>query len=324
MSLANGGDCNGEIQGLPLSIARQLEPIIAAFRNRQPMRAKSLIITLFGDVVSQHGKEVWLGSAALALDDLGVNDRLVRTSVFRLAKEGWLEVEREGRRSFYRFSNFGSLEYQRAAQRIYRSDPGSWQGGWQLLIPVGVGEAQRDDLRRSLNWLGFRAISPGTFARPGGDMDSVRDVLDEFQLETGVIIMDAETSPMTTKRALREIVSEHWQLDQLAADYAALIKLFKPLEHVLARGAQPTPTEAFQARLLLIHEYRRVLLRDTALPEDLLPARWQGTLARQTVASAYRALAQASEHYVVTAMENTQGALPPAAVGFWQRFGGLR
>ena len=26
------------------------------------MRAKSLIITLFGDVISQHGGEIWLGS----------------------------------------------------------------------------------------------------------------------------------------------------------------------------------------------------------------------------------------------------------------------
>jgi len=306
-----------------LSIARQLQPIIAAFRGRQPMRAKSLIITFFGDVVSQHGKEIWLGSAAQALDELGVNDRLVRTSVFRLAKEGWLEVEREGRRSFYRFSNFGSLEYQRAAQRIYQADSEHWQGGWQLLIPVGVAEDHRDDLRRSLNWLGFRASSPGTYARPGGELDSVRDLLDEFRLETKVILMDAETSPLTTKRALREVVSEHWQLDQLAADYAALIKLFKPLEQALSRGTTPTPLEAFQARLLLIHEYRRVLLRDTALPEDLLPARWQGTLARQTVASAYRSLADASEAYVVGVLQNMQGTLPPAARSFRQRFGGF-
>ena len=54
------------------------------------MRAKSLIITLFGDVISQHGGEIWLGSIAKSVEALGVNDRLVRTSIFRLAKEGWL------------------------------------------------------------------------------------------------------------------------------------------------------------------------------------------------------------------------------------------
>ena len=104
-----------------MTIRKQLQPILDAFRQRQPMRAKSLIITFFGDVVSQHGKEIWLGSAATALQGLGINDRLVRTSVFRLTKEGWLEVDREGRRSFYRFSNYGSLEYQRACL-LYTSD----------------------------------------------------------------------------------------------------------------------------------------------------------------------------------------------------------
>ena len=65
--------------------------------------------------------------------------------------------------------------------------------------------------------------------------------------------MDAETSSLTTKKALREVVSEHWKLDKLALDYAAFIKLFSPLEQAIARGAVPTPQEAFQARLLLIH-----------------------------------------------------------------------
>ena len=284
------------------------------------MRAKSLIITFFGDVVSQHGKEIWLGSAATALQELGINDRLVRTSVFRLTKEGWLEVDREGRRSFYRFSTYGSLEYQRAAQRIYSASGESWQGRWQLLIPTNVAESQREDLRRSLNWLGFRSISPGTYARPGGDLDSIRDLLDEFNIETGVILMDAETSTLTTKKALREIVSEHWKLHKLAADYSDLIRQFSPLEQVIAKGITPSPQEAFQARLLLIHEYRRILLRDTPLPEDLLPNRWQGTVARQIVTTLYEALAAPSEAYVVGELQNLQGKLPKAAASFHQRF----
>lgn len=284
------------------------------------MRAKSLIITFFGDVVSQHGREIWLGSAATALQGLGINDRLVRTSVFRLTKEGWLEVDREGRRSFYRFSNFGSLEYQRAARRIYSARGESWQGRWQLLIPTTVDDKVREDLRRSLNWLGFRTITPGTYARPGGDLDTIRGLLDEFNIEQSVVLMDAETSSLTTKKALREVVSEHWKLDELAADYADFIRLFGPLGQAISKGKKPTPEEAFQARLLLIHEYRRILLRDTPLPEDLLPNRWQGTVARQIVSSLYPSLAGPSEAYVVAELQNLQGNLPKAAGSFYQRF----
>lgn len=287
------------------------------------MRAKSLIITLFGDVISQHGGEIWLGSIARSVEALGINDRLVRTSIFRLAKEGWIEVEREGRKSFYGFTRSGSKEYQRAAQRIYSAGGNSWRGGWQILIPTHLPEHLRDDFRRSLNWLGFRAISNGTFARPGGDEESIRDLLDEFDLNSGVIVMEAKTTSLTSSKEWRNVVSEYWQLETLEADYRQLIGLFRPLKKTLDNGVLPTPLEAFQARILLIHEYRRILLRDTPLPDDLLPNRWQGTVARQLVQGLYRDLAAPSTHYIQTELVNRQGRLPEPESYFYQRFGSI-
>lgn len=287
------------------------------------MRAKSLIITLFGDVISQHGGEIWLGSIARSVEALGINDRLVRTSIFRLAKEGWIEVEREGRKSFYGFTRSGSKEYQRAAQRIYSAGGNSWRGGWQILIPTHLPEHLRDDFRRSLNWLGFRAISNGTFARPGGDEESIRDLLDEFDLNSGVIVMEAKTTSLTSSKEWRNVVSEYWQLETLEADYRQLIGLFRPLKKTLDNGVLPTPLQAFQARILLIHEYRRILLRDTPLPDDLLPNRWQGTVARQLVQGLYRDLAAPSTNYIQTELVNRQGRLPEPESYFYQRFGSI-
>ncbi len=287
------------------------------------MRAKSLIITLFGDVISQHGGEIWLGSIARSVEALGINDRLVRTSIFRLAKEGWIEVEREGRKSFYGFTRSGSKEYQRAAQRIYSAGGNSWRGGWQILIPTHLPGHLRDDFRRSLNWLGFRAISNGTFARPGGDEESIGDLLDEFDVNSGVIVMEAKTTSLTSSKEWRNVVSEYWQLETLEADYRQLIGLFRPLKKTLDNGVLPTPLEAFQARILLIHEYRRILLRDTPLPDDLLPNRWQGTVARQLVQGLYRDLAAPSTNYIQTELVNRQGRLPEPESYFYQRFGSI-
>ena len=39
--------------------------LLADFSSRQPIRTTSLIITLFGDVVSQHGGTLWLSSLVL-------------------------------------------------------------------------------------------------------------------------------------------------------------------------------------------------------------------------------------------------------------------
>jgi len=303
-----------------MSFQRALDPILADFKARQPIRAKSLIITLFGDVVSQHGKEIWLGSLIHALDELGVNDRLVRTSVFRLVKEGWLSVEREGRRSFYQLTSSGGQEYQRAAQRIYASQSDIWRGRWQILLPVNVPDEKRENFRRSLNWLGFRAISSGTFARPGGDAASIRDVLDEFDLKDGVIVMDAETNAITTKQDLKETVNHYWDLDQLALRYNNFVGQFKPLLQAVVKGRDPTPINAFHARLLLIHEYRRILLRDTPLPDDLLPAQWPGTAARAMVGRIYRGLQRPSLEFVQTELTSRQGTLPKANKTFFERF----
>ena len=49
--------------------------------------------------------ECWLGSLAALLEGLGFGERFVRTALFRLNKEGWLDVSRIGRRSFYSLSD---------------------------------------------------------------------------------------------------------------------------------------------------------------------------------------------------------------------------
>ena len=90
---------------------------IAAFLSEEPPRSKSLVMTIFGDSVVPHGGMVWLGSLIEMLAPFGVNDRLLRTSVFRLAQEGWLGSQRDGRRSNYAIMP----DAQRRLARAYRS-----------------------------------------------------------------------------------------------------------------------------------------------------------------------------------------------------------
>ena len=62
----------------------------------------------------------------------GMNERLVRTSVFRLAREGWLEATPVGRRSLYRLTRDGARRFEQAYRRIYaagRAGVGRHLGG---------------------------------------------------------------------------------------------------------------------------------------------------------------------------------------------------
>ncbi|HET6519065.1 MAG TPA: hypothetical protein VFG47_04520, partial [Geminicoccaceae bacterium] len=67
-------------------VAAQVE----AFRRRQPVRAGSLIVTVYGDAIAPRGGTVSLASLTRLLQAFGLSAGLVRTAVSRLAADGWL------------------------------------------------------------------------------------------------------------------------------------------------------------------------------------------------------------------------------------------
>lgn len=289
------------------------------YLNRRPMRTTSLIITVFGDVVSQHGGTIWLGSLVEALGLMGISERLVRTSVFRLVKEGWLEADRVGRRSFYRMTQFGTHEYERAARRIYAMDDKQWDGSWQLVIPMDIPEKTRDDFRRSLHWQGFRQIASGTYARPDGNSSTLLESLQEFEVGDRVMLMNAESAALSSGQTTRRLVHDCWKLDDVVKRYEEYLKRYRPLGRWLQKH-KPEPDAAFIARTLLLHDYRRVLLQDTALPGALLPPSWPGAEARALTSSAYHALAGPSMQYITAKLEGGNGKLHKVAPDFDKRF----
>ena len=306
--------------GLQVSQSRVIAQLVEGFTSRRPMRTTSLIVTLFGDVVSQHGGSIWLGSLVRAMAPLGLNERLVRTSVFRLVKAGWLEFDRVGRRSYYRFTEYGSHEYQRAARRIYAMDDVTWNGRWQIVVPLTLPDEQRERFRRSLHWQGFRAISTGTFAKPGSGGRVLLDTLEEFEAVDQVLVMEADTLPQTPPALLRDLAQEVWQLDEVALRYRDFLKHFKPLFKLLQKGTELEPEAAFIARVLLIHDYRRILLQDTRIPQELLPARWPGDQALADTGAAYLQLAQSSADYICANLEGDTGLVPAVDRRFAMRF----
>ena len=54
------------------------------------------------------------------LAPFGVNDRLARTSMFRLTEDGWFESRRQGRRSLYALTAQGVRRFAHASRRIGR------------------------------------------------------------------------------------------------------------------------------------------------------------------------------------------------------------
>ncbi len=102
--------------------------IVEEFRSRPTLRAGSLITTVFGDSIAPRGGTVWLGSLIRAMADFGISERLVRTSVFRLVQDGWLQSSQVGRRSFYSLTEEGRDRFRAATHRIYGEGITDWDG----------------------------------------------------------------------------------------------------------------------------------------------------------------------------------------------------
>ena len=300
-----------------------VEKLVTGFTSRKPMRSTSLIITVFGDVISCHGGVIWLGSLVKAMSLMGINDRLVRTSVFRLVKEDWLCAERVGRRSYYRFTAYGENEYQRAASRIYGEPKNPWNGRWQLLLVRDIEEPViREKVRRSLQWQGFRSISPGVFAKPESGDKSVMQTLEEFGVKDRVIPMEASTFDGTSKSLLSSVVAEHWHLNDVADRYKVFLRRFEEVNSLLNNGDTFSMAEAFVVRVLLIHDLRRAILQDIRLPDEILPAEWPGRAAEKLAANIYQKVGRESVEYIRSELEADKGLMGQGSSEFVNRFKG--
>jgi phenylacetic acid degradation operon negative regulatory protein len=98
------------------------------------------------------------------------------------------------------------------------------------------------------------------------------------------------------------------------------MKTFEPLRAAIDRE-RLSEADAFTARILLIHHYRRVVLRDPLLPMPLLPRDWPGRAARTLCGEIYRALLPASEQWLDRHGTNENGPLPKAIPELGRRFG---
>ena len=93
------------------------EGLVDQLVRRVTLRGKSLIVTVFGDAIMPHGGRAWLGSLIRLVQPLGLSERMVRTSVFRLAKDDWLEGTPIGRRSYYSLTGSGRHRFEAAHRR---------------------------------------------------------------------------------------------------------------------------------------------------------------------------------------------------------------
>lgn len=287
---------------MPQPLARIIDQL-----KREPSRTGSIVITVFGDAIVPRGGSLWLGTLLEFFEALDIGASVVRTAMSRLTADGWFERNKIGRNSFYRLVQRERLTFDTATRHIYDPPPSDWTGRFELLLISNGGD--RDAAREALKNAGFGSPLPGVWVAPSG-APIPEEAASAIRLE-----VSAEDE------AGRRLLSASWPLDRTADAYLKFMKTFEPLRDWIGRRERLADADAFTARILLIHHYRRVVLRDPLLPTALLPSDWPGRAARQLCGEIYRGLVPASEQWLDRHGTNEAGALPKAGAELGLRFG---
>lgn len=294
-----------------------------AFINADINSVPYLIMTIFGDSVMPHGGNIWLGSLVQLLAPLGVSERLVRTSVFRLKKDGWLDSIKVGRKSFYQALNADEI-LKNDRQLYYQKE--EWDGNWRMVIGGSMekSSAAKDQLRKALQKFGFMAVAPNVFTHPTFSVDRINALLTEHQQQDAYVVLlarDTDNQPLNfaeVKNVLYRGISEILQTryDEFLQQYQAIAAHKSQLKEL-------SPEHSFLLKTLLIDDYRRLQWRDVIRSTMLMPQNWAGTQARQLTAEVYDLTDKKGQQHFRQLGRCTDGELPAFDEAFADRFSHL-
>lgn len=309
-----------------MSMSAKIQQIIDSVVKNETLSGTSLISTIFGDSVLHRGGNISLASLIQLLELFGFNDRAVRTSVFRLVKNDWLCSDKIGRTSFYRITDSSRSTYLQAEQRIYNDQMKEWDHYWDLILMSSLDTENKALLKKELEWLGFANISTNLMAYPGCNRIELQRLLVDLNMSEQVVVFKAETLQLFNNSVdtIARMLRTNWPIDELRQRYLQFLDIFREIGVLLMQeNEQLEPVQAFQIRTLLIHYYRRILLKDPALPLELLPTDWPAISARTLSMNIYKKVFEPADEYFLSVAATAEGPMPNATAHYWRRFGGL-
>lgn len=287
-------------------------------------KAKSLIITFFGDSVFPYGGTIWLGSLVKFMEEFGISEKLTRTSIFRLTKEGWLSSKKFGRESYYSLSDLAIDRFIKAHYSVYAYDEQENDKDWIVLFTNSVKSTKELELSKILKKEGFANPSKQVFLHPHYKMEYMQDILIKEELQNEVILVKGPIQMPMTKEVIKELAHSYWDLNDVEERYQEFITKFKRVFSLKTPVEEFTAKQCFILRILLIHEYRRALLFDPKLGNDLVPVDWLGKASSSLVESIYDKIHNQANEYIKNNLLTIGGNSPKLEKFYYNRFGGIK
>ncbi|MGF1700169.1 hypothetical protein L4D09_07625 [Photobacterium makurazakiensis] len=303
----------------------KFESFFSSASEHHSISGTSLVITFLGDYLCHSGGGIWMGSLINFMESLGFNQRFVRSSVFRLKQDGWLDVKKVGRKSYYFMTPERFDEVRAANNKIYSVEKLGWEGKWNIIHISSSTLNESKTNGKFLARFGFGILDKGIYIQADqkqlaySDFENILDKYPEAHIFKQSELFSHD------KKNKKSLVSNVWDLARIKDDYDAFCQMFNPvwLEIKDLPPEEINREDCFKLRLLLIHFYRRIIIRDPLLPDELLPDNWSGGVAQSLAMNIYKKIHLHARNHVTELGETVAGPLPLPASDYYSRFGGL-
>lgn len=226
------------------------QPLLGICCPDKPPRVWSVLVTLFGDLAQEEGANLSGAAVGAVLGGVGIRSEAVRVALHRLRKDGWIDSTKNGRKSNYALTAWGRDQCAAASPVIY----GPWpchEAVW-LVVPDPLSAAENDTA-------GMSALVPRLYLSAN-----------EITCQTALVV-----------RLDRGQAIPAWVVDRLcplelrSASQAFLRRLQRLEQNDFVSG-DLTPVQTSILRTLIVHEWRRIILKAPDVPDFLISPGWSG------------------------------------------------
>ena len=220
-------------------------------------RVWSLLVTMFGDLALAPQARLSGATVNAITAAIGIKPEATRVALHRLRKEGWIESHRIGRQTRYGLTPHGRTQTTAAAPRVYGPAPEGIETFLVIEHPAETADWHADQKSATTVQIGPKTVITTAITKHGHHLRLALSA--DAALPAWVT---DKICPPELRRASREL----FQRFETMPNGDALKDM--------------TPVQRTALRVIVVHEWRRLILRTPAFPEPLLPDDWHGAKCR--------------------------------------------